>query len=159
MRIIFRTKAAGAAFVHPLDPAPKTAILTSGFRESRNVRVFPEGWTEHAARFSPTAIAGPIEQLRRVARRGVALQHAVIALTYRSGPALSDIDREFLWRAFGVPVFEQFLGANNELLATECEAHQGLHIFGEWNAGPLDTSMCACGSKTPRLSSLVAQVA
>ena len=65
-------------------------------------------------------------------------------------PALRDL----LWNTFGVPVFEQYLGPNLELLAFECEAHDGLHLA---NAGVHDpgcalrTELCACGNPTPRL--------
>src|SRR5580692_6557841 len=118
----------GAHFIHPIDPAPRTAILAAGFRETRLVRVFPEGWSERAKRFQPGSIAGPLDQLRTLARDGWPLEQAVIAFTYAGGPGLSPLDRESLWKAFGVPVFEQFLGPRHRLLATECDAHWGLHV-------------------------------
>jgi hypothetical protein len=137
--------------VHPLEPAPKTAILVPGFQEARHIRVFPEGWTEQVQRFRPSALAATIEQLRRIARYELALRHAVIVLTY-GAPALAEEERDFLWEAFGVPVFEQCLGPDNELLAAECEAHDGLHIFQPWSRVALDRTTCACGSTVPRLA-------
>lgn len=35
------------------------------------------------------------------------------------------------WRVFEAPVFEQLLGLAGELMAWECEAHDGLHIRTE----------------------------
>ena len=52
----------------------------------------------------------------------------LIVLT-RSGSLLLTIEqRQRLWLAFRVPVFEQIIGKNGALLAAECEAHDGLHI-------------------------------
>jgi hypothetical protein len=64
----------GARFIHPIDPAPRTAILAAGFRESRQVRIFPQGWNERAKRFDPGSIAGPLEQLRSLAREAWPLE-------------------------------------------------------------------------------------
>jgi hypothetical protein len=151
MRYFFRPKATGAGFVHPLISAPKTMILAPGFRETRGVRVFAKGWCEEAARFGPCAVAASFDELRRLARKRVELRHAVIVLTYSANSFLSDEDRDFLWDAFGVPVFEQHLGPNNELLATECEAHDGLHVVGPVGSVRLEKSVCGCGSTVPRL--------
>lgn len=153
MRIIVRFRRSGAAFLHPLDPAPRTAILAPGFAETATVRVFPQGWTQAAARFHPTSIAGRLDALRDMARYDVELQHAVIVFTDVQ-QRLSEHDREFLWQAFGVPVFEQCLGPGNELVAGECEAHEGLHVASrvpaEWD-GEVEHGRCACGSTAPRL--------
>ena len=62
----------GARFIHPIDPAPRTAILAPGFRETRLVRIFPQGWNERAKRFDPGSIAGPLEQLRSLSRERLA---------------------------------------------------------------------------------------
>lgn len=154
MRITVRFRRRGAGFQHPLEPAPRTAILAPGFEESCLVRVFPRGWTNAAARFRPTAMAGPVRALKAAARFDVQLQHAVIAFTDLK-ERLSECDRDFLWQAFGVPVFEQCLGSRNQLLAAECEAHDGLHLWQpaqpEWD-GELELGRCACGSTTPRLA-------
>lgn len=133
-----------------MDPTPRTAILAPGFQETKLVRVFPTGWNEEAARFNPTSIAGPTEQLRRAAERRLQLQHAVIAFTYDGQAGLSDDDRDLFWDSFGVPVFEQHLGPGNELLAMECDAHAGLHVMGDFGHMRLDRNSCACGNPAPR---------
>lgn len=141
-----------APFVHPIDPAPRTAILAPGFQEAKNARVFAQGWNERAARFQPTAVAGPIGQLRRLANAAVRLEHAVIALTYPDDPGLSPEDREMLWRELGVPVFEQYLDRKNRLLAMECDAHAGMHVVSGCADLDVESEACACGSRAPRLS-------
>jgi hypothetical protein len=126
-------------------------ILARGFRETRNVRVFADGWCDRAARFGPCAAAAPLTELRRLAGKGIELRHAVVVLTYGANSGLSEADRDFLWTAFGVPVFEQCLRPNNELLAMECEAHDGLHVVGAVGDLPLTEGVCGCGSVVPRL--------
>ncbi|HLK21476.1 MAG TPA: hypothetical protein VKT81_21155, partial [Bryobacteraceae bacterium] len=114
------------------------------------VRVFPTGWTEEAARFHPSSIAAPLDQLRRISRRGIELSHAVVALTYLGQQGLSEDDRDLFWDSFGVPVFEQHLGPANELLAMECEAHAGLHVISDFEDPGLDHVSCVCGNPAPR---------
>jgi hypothetical protein len=150
----------GAHFVHPIDPAPRTAILVPGFRETRLVRIFPQGWNERAKRFRPASIAGPLEQLASLAREGWPLEQAVIVFTYAGGPGVSPRDREALWQSFGVPVFEQYLGPRNKLLATECDAHGGLHVVSSLvlsmvsscEGFPLEHEVCPCGNPAPRIT-------
>lgn len=134
-----------------MDPTPRTAILVPGFQETKLVRVFPAGWNEEAARFRPSSIAGPAEQLRRLTGEDLQLRHAVVAFTYEGQAALSDDDRDLFWEAFGVPVFEQHMGPGNELLAMECDAHAGLHVMGDFAHLRLDRNSCACGNPAPRL--------
>jgi hypothetical protein len=150
-----------SVFRHPMDPAPRTAVLAACFRQSRlrpnyPVRVFPRGWSEEVSAFAPAAIAAPREQLLGLAAvdQPPVVTHAVIALESRADPMLSRAERELLWRAFRVPVFEQIIGPCGELLAAECEAHDGLHLetAGEsWDGYQMEMAACGCGRKTPRL--------
>jgi hypothetical protein len=150
MNLKLRRRVSGAPFIHPMDPTPRTAILAPGFQETKLVRVFPAGWTEEAARFHPSSIAGPPEQLRRLANRGIELSHAVVAITYLGQAGLSEDDRDLFWDTFGVPVFEQHLGPSNELLAMECEAHSGMHVMLNFEDPHLDHNSCVCGNPSPR---------
>lgn len=152
IRIRLQRSDNGARFVHPLDPAPRTAILAPGFQANKTTRVFPRGWDEQAARFQPQSIAAPLEQLHRLAAQGLRLEHAVIAFTYGGEEGLSSADRESFWRAFGVPVFEQYLDAHNRLLAMECDAHSGLHVVAGCGDLHLEHEPCACGNRSPRIS-------
>ena len=80
------------------------------------------------------------------------LEQAVVVFTYADGPTILPPDRESLWQAFGVPVFEQFLSPTNALLATECDAHSGLHVVSGCEGFTLDHEICPCGNPAPRLS-------
>jgi hypothetical protein len=151
-----------SVFRYPMDPAPRTAVLAACFRQPRlrpnyPVRVFPQGWSEKVSAFAPAAIAAPREQLLGLAAadRPPVFTHAVIALEGPGDPMLSAVERERLWRAFRVPVFEQIIGSDGELLAAECEAHDGLHIEVPglpWEGYRLEMAACGCGRKTPRLT-------
>ena len=154
-----------ARFAHPLQPEPRTAVLSAGFTGSKSIRVFLLGWDDEAARFQPESIAAPIEELRRLARDRVAglhtLRHAVVALTFAGQPGLTGFERELFWRAWGVPIFEQYWSApGGEMIAGECEAHQGLHIATtRANSKPnihrpgyeIHPGACGCGVVAPRL--------
>ena len=117
--------------------------------------MFREGWGEEALNFAPEAIAAPLGQLDQLVRTHIpSLRRAVIVLGRHGDPRLPEADRERLWQAFRVPIFEQIIGRDGKLLATECEAHQGIHVESERlavNLQDLDPSPCACGRKTPRL--------
>jgi hypothetical protein len=156
MVVRIRRPSKGAHFIHPADPAPRTAVLAAGFRQTRLARVFPLGWNGQAARFSRASVAAPLEQMLRVARAGWRVEHSIVVFTYPGEPGLSARHRESLWKAFEVPVFEQYLGYNSELLATECDAHAGLHVVSRHeDLDPdldLDHDVCACGNPAPRLS-------
>jgi len=151
-----------SVFRYPMEPAPRTAVLAACFRQPRlrpnyPVRVFPQGWSEEVSAFAPAALAAPRQQLMRLAEaeRRPVFTHAVIVLESPGDPLLSAVERERLWRAFRVPVFEQIIGPDGELLAAECEAHDGLHIETPglaWEGYRLELAPCGCGRKTPRLT-------
>lgn len=142
-----------AAFRYPIGKlAPRVAVLVPWFKAKDPVRIFPNGWCREAEAFKPQAIAGTREQLLQLAALRIEVTHALIALTKPGEPLLTSSDRDQLWRAFGVPVFEQLVEDNGELLAAECEAHQGLHLcVTELSGYALDADPCPCGSKAPRL--------
>jgi hypothetical protein len=152
MIVRIRRPHTGARFIHPLDPEPRTAILAGGFQETKAVRVFPRGWSDSAERFRPACIAGPPERLRNLAGKVVSVENSLIVFTYEGKSGLSHSDREMFWKAFGVPVFEQYLGPRNELLAMECDAHSGLHVVTGCEDLRLERDVCACGNSAPRLS-------
>jgi hypothetical protein len=101
------------------------------------VHLVPEGWRSRLG-FPPEAIAGPTGELARLAGDGVAGRpgatrgaRRLIVYTKLGDRLLSAAARERLWRAFELPVFEQLRGLDCELLASECEAHEGLHLESE----------------------------
>lgn len=123
---------------YPQPPASKTAVLGAGFKRQSGIKVFEQVSRRKLVRYRPDAIAGPVEVLRRLAEaaedRGACVPrigHSVIAFMTPLHTFLSDEARELLWRVFRVPVFGQMLGLDAELLAWECEAHDGFHIHTE----------------------------
>jgi len=151
VRLRFQRNEKYAPFIHPMNPTPRTAILAPGFRGSRTLRVFEEGWCQRAARFQPQSVAARVMQLQRLAEAGVSLAHSVIVLSYEDEPGLSHVDRELFWHAFGVPVYEQYLDSQNRLLAMECDAHSGLHVIRGCEHLRLEHETCACGDRSPRV--------
>jgi hypothetical protein len=160
-----------AVFRYPIEPAPPTAVLVDWFSQGwfsqgrfgqrwfrqTWLRVFHQGWCEEAESFAPAAIAGTLEQLLGLAALAnpPVLTHPSIVLARIGQPTPSAADRERLWQAFRVPLFEQIIGSRGELLAAECEAHDGLHIETPglaWAGYTVETEQCACGRATPRLA-------
>jgi hypothetical protein len=80
------------------------------------------------------------------------VEHSIVVFTYPGERGLSARERESFWNAFEVPVFEQYLGPNSELLATECDAHAGLHVVDGYEDLDLEHDVCACGNPAPRLT-------
>jgi hypothetical protein len=149
-----------APFLYPIPPEPRTAVLARGFRDSGNIRVFPQGWCEEARAFQPATIAGSKAQLTALlGARPVPLTHALIVILRLGEKLLTEVERERFWRAFGVPVFEQIVDQSANLLASECEAHAGLHIDAvevelktfDLEGYHLDATPCGCGRTSPRL--------
>lgn len=171
---------------YPLGAAPRTAVAGRRVAESRRVQCFPTLQDERLGAFEPQAIAAPLDALR--ASIGLPLRHpplrnAVIAFSGILEGPLTPEDADRFWRVYQVPVFEQFLGLDGELLAWECEMHHGMHVREEaavfqteaenhllvsFLANPrlpvlrLDTGLsgrlaeesCPCGDRSPRLVDL-----
>jgi hypothetical protein len=121
------------------------------------MRVF-DGWTPEAAAFAPASIAATPAQLLALRNKSIpSLRNALIALVHPDDPPLTEEDRERLWRAFRVPIFEQRIDQSGRLLAAECEAHSGLHMESPLAAPRdgeiLETSLCGCGKTSARLTS------
>lgn len=146
----------------PWQARPPIAVLAPWFRVSGSARIFFEPTPHALRRYRPGALAGPVPELRRLAERIVAgeidlppLEFGVLAFTGPGRPRLTEADRELFWRAFQVPVFEQHRGPHGELLAAECEAHDGLHLIREtaaedWPGVEVLRDPCPCGAPTPR---------
>ncbi len=81
-----------------------------------------------AAPVNPEILAGSPASLLALAGR-VVVQRALIVLTRVGETGFPEHDRQRLWHAFGLPMFEQHIGLDGEVLACECEAHDGLHIL------------------------------
>jgi hypothetical protein len=141
-------------------------VLEAGLAVERNARHFaPEDWQAMQA-WAPEAIVAPLEIALSLAEKRlgglVDLSNltAAVVLTDIDGEALSEDRRELLWKAFGVPVFEQLRSREGAIVARECEVHDGLHVDPEarvahelsaLSAAMTVSEPCECGSETPRL--------
>jgi hypothetical protein len=158
-----------SALHYPVNPLPRLALIGLDLPIRKPARYFPELDMEALSRFRPEAIAAPLETLQRLASL-VSLgqfdpQSLCCPLAIFTSPESSFLaveERELLWSAFQVPLFEQVRDASGMLLAWECEAHTGLHVphpaLGP-SAGvsPLEEP-CGCGSAVPRFAAGIADV-
>jgi hypothetical protein len=172
---------------YPVGKAPRTAVLGQEIRGSWRVRTFSSYRSEKLLQFAPHSLAAPGDTIRALAQsieegeiQWRPLSQALVVFTDVVRGSLSEEDRDYFWRIFQVPIFEQFRGFGGELLAQECEAHEGIHVnlanavFTVGSDGELEVSFlrnartplfrlatnlsarieegrCACGQITPRL--------
>lgn len=98
------------------------------------IQAIPNGWRAKLG-FRAEALAGPQSELAELAARveegeEVPARHArrLIVYTRIGDRPLTASLRNRLWDAFELPVFEQLHGLEGELLASECDAHEGMHL-------------------------------
>jgi hypothetical protein len=164
-------------------PAPaklRTAQITTGGRFDS--QYFPsERWHE-LEQYRPEMLVGSAADLRWLAEKarmaGMQLNsvnHAIFVLTALGDIPATDTLRVVLWQAFGVPVYELFVGADGTVLAGECEAHEGWHVESGCRfyflrgeelvadsrhikgirtglSGTLETQPCSCGRPSTRIT-------
>jgi len=124
-------KRARERLFYPLGDAPRTAVVARKVEESRRVRRFSGLRAEGLAAFNPLVLGAPLDTLRAASSDTLShppLRNALIVFTGVLEGPLTPEDSDDLWRRYQVPVFEQFLGLEGELLAWECEIHHGLHV-------------------------------
>ena len=176
-------------FCFPLAGAVRIALLEGGFHAGRDTREFTGDDAVWIHSWAPEALVAPLDLALSLAdqkRRGLlelpSLRTAIVVLTSLEDSPLADHHRDLLWRAFGVPVFEQLRGWDGTVIARECEVHDGLHIdesaailhlhgdellATQFTApgdpiirartgltGKIVTGPCECGAETPRLRGL-----
>jgi hypothetical protein len=142
-----------ARLMYPIPPAPRTAVLSTAFSSRGTIRAFDNLAAVPA--FAPQAMAGTLPLIESLIG-SVELTHALIVFRDELDPRLTDAERDRLWLAFHVPVFEQIIAADGTLLAAECEAHDGLHIVSpllDLANHTIDASLCACGQSGARVIS------
>ena len=171
--------------VFPLPVAPsRIAIIGGRFSEAKNVRDFDVADMEGLAEWKPEALVAPLQDALDLAwQTSFYLSSAIVVLTTLGGTPLDDAGRDTLWKAFGVPVFEQLRSWRGAVIARECEAHAGLHIVDDSAilhrdpegeilltlltkrpvlksrtglVGEIVECECECGSGIPRLRNLAA---
>jgi len=164
----------------PVSPALRLAQLSSGPKFA-GVQPFRLKRVQDLRTFAPNVVVGTANELRRFAEQAASgsldtssIDRALVVATHYGTEPLTDLVRVTLWQAFGVPIFELYLGLDNGLLCAECEAHEGWHLApgvgctlldggemilsGGGNNGlrtgftaSLDPDPCPCGRSSPRL--------
>lgn len=151
-RMTFYRHAERERFDNPLPVACRIAVVAPNFEEREGVRIFEEEQAVEIEKFRPEILAGTVHVLLRLAET-LKISRAVVAFSgCRLGP-VTTLDRDLLWSAYQVPVFEQSLGAEGVVIARECEAHDGLHLYvPEHYHGLLRRDSCPCGRPEPRIA-------
>ncbi len=127
---------------------------------------------------APEAIAAPLQRALDLADARIqglvdlpSVSFAVLVLTDVSGAPLNQRQRDLLWKAFRVPVFEQLRGWDGAVIARECETHNGLHLIDGTDArieqgelwidnrrtgltGSITRELCECGAEAAVLRDL-----
>src|SRR5581483_2433337 len=148
----------------PISTRTRVASISKNRIDIGNLRRFAvERWPEVEA-FRPHVLLGGIADLRKLAALADAgtldfssIDTAVLVGTNLAFGTISDVERVVLWQAFGVPVYELLLAPDGQLIASECEAHEGWHIEAHMErrtlAGgtSLESAKCACGRTEPRI--------
>jgi hypothetical protein len=161
-----RTRVQAQQFVFPLAGPVRVALLEEGFRNNGSMRTFAGNDVSWLPAYAPEALVAGLDlaiSLSDRKRRGIfelpSLRTAFVVLTSIEDSPLTDDCRDLLWRAWGVPVFEQLRQRDGTIIARECEVHDGLHIAAAGaterlrsRAGiEIVTSVCECGAETPRM--------
>ncbi len=176
-------------FRFPLSGTGRIALLEPGFHADRNMREFDPDDVVWIHSYAPEALVAPLDPALSLADRKTrglfalpSLRTAIVVLTSLDDSPLADRHRDLLWRAFGVPIFEQLRGWDGTIIARECEVHDGLHIdesaailqlhedellVTQFAAsgdpiirartgltGEIVAGLCECGAETPRLRGL-----
>ncbi len=164
----------------PARPEQRIAQISALSKPFDFAQPFPRDRWRDLENFQPQVLVGSASDLLRLHGRSElgalklsSVDHAVFVLTQCGRSPLNDVLRVSLWQAFGVPLFELFLGSRGRLLASECEAHEGWHIEPGNNfsivhgkllvdvplrkgietglRAELDDSLCPCGRAGVRL--------
>jgi hypothetical protein len=170
----------------PLPVPSRLALVDTGFHVAVNMRGFAANDVSGLIGYAPDAMALPLAAVLSLADRtlrGVlelpSLKFAIVVLSSLDPAAEALITahhRDLLWKAFGLPVFEQLRGWDGRVIARECEVHDGLHFNAEavqaevdgdelivigartGFSGEIVLTPCECGVETPRLRHLMAPV-
>jgi hypothetical protein len=145
----------------PLRFEGNIAVVESGFRMERGMREFGAD-LQMVGSFGPEVIVAPLQIALSLAdqkawdRLELPTLRALVVLT-RVSP-MEQHEKDLLWRAFAVPVFEQLRDHEGLVIARECEVHDGLHLAGNAATAGLEfelvTGPCECGAETPRIRNL-----
>ena len=122
----------------PWDRKVRVATLEPWFPVRDRSKIFQTVSLPDLEVYRPHVLSGPAPTLVRLAQAVIGnsarfpeLNCGVVAWSGIGRPVLKTAERDLLWLAFQVPVFEEFRGWCGEPLAWECEAHDGFHVSVE----------------------------
>jgi hypothetical protein len=156
-------------FRYPLQPCPRIAVVCDSIRLPSGCRRIPESGRVDLRSLRAETIAAPASWLSRLQADGWTPTFPIIVFTGARHGFLDNAARDQMWQRFGVPVFEQLLDDEDCVVASECEAHDGLHLepLGRhtFNRGELllngrsskiaarqMTGLCGCGTTGARIT-------
>jgi|SRR6185437_2395391 len=144
-------------FQFPLPGRARIAVIDADFRAASGMKMFRFGEDAALRAYAPDAIALPLDSaLALASRKPPGLKRAIVVFTNFTEAPLSQHYRDFLWKAYGLPIFEQLRDEYGRVIARECEVHDGLHfdpilLPTVEDIAEVNRSVCECGNETPRL--------
>ena len=117
-----------AFFRYPLQPCPKVAVVCDTLRVPSGCRHISEHEQVDLRSVNAETIAAPAGWILRSGANGWTPTYPMIVFTGTYHGFLDNAARDEMWQRFGVPVFEQLLDDQGRVVASECEAHAGLHL-------------------------------
>lgn len=165
----------------PFPAAPGLRIAQTSPRATfPGVEAFAFDRWQALEAFRPQILVGPALALHMLAVRVqekaldlASVDHAIFVTSECDASTLTDSARVVLWQTFGVPVYELLTDSKGQLLACECEAHDGWHVEPHVNceidgdevllrlsgrrsaptrlATKIDTDVCPCGRAGARI--------
>lgn len=145
----------------PLPVPSRLALIDAEFHLTAYMRAFHSSDLRGLVSYAPEAVALPLDTALSLADRKLrgllelpSLKLAVVVFSSAGvHGAFESHHRDLLWKAFGLPVFEQLRGSNGRVIARECEVHNGLHLEmgAEVPGAEIIAAPCDCALETPRL--------
>lgn len=143
-------------FIYPVAMPLRTVVFEPLFRKSvRAPYVDPASLDAVAQvrRYRPAVLAGRLETLLDLyPQLDVLPTHGLVVFVTEGSHCLSDTGRDALWNTYRVPLFEEVITTEGQLVAWECEAHDGLHLAPGAQAVrcAVEEVACPCGKPGPR---------
>ena len=128
------------SFSYILQPRPRIIAYGVAFGD---LPYIPEGEPFEPALHEAETVAFPARLLRRVWSTVWTPLFPPVIFTGPGYGELTESDRNLIWRRWGVPVYEQRLAHNGEIVAAECDAHEHLHLLKTDLPG--EHRRCPCG--------------
>jgi hypothetical protein len=155
-------RAAKETLRFPLPVPEHLAVIDAEFHLAPHMKAFESSNIRGLVSYAPDAMAVALDTALSLAEsklRGLfdlpSLKLTIVVFSSMELHGVFEADhRDLLWKAFGLPVFEQLRGADGRVVARECEIHNGLHVDADLPTGmavEIVTEPCDCGLETARL--------